>query len=446
MLILVLGIWGLATRIFYYNKERYIFCGTIALGVLAGVKGYVEGGFYFLVRYNICIDLLSWSLIYLTIWIRGLIILASALIFRFNKFIKEFIFTIIFLSLILILSFLVGDLVWFYIFFEGSLVPIFFLISGWGYQPERLKAGIYLMFYTIFGSLPLLLGILFLNGDLRTINFHLFTDPVFYELLVCGAIILAFLVKMPIFLTHLWLPKAHVEAPVAGSMVLAGILLKLGGYGVLRVRVLFMFSILIIGKIFIVLSLIGGLIISLICLRQFDVKSLIAYSSVVHIGLGLAGIITLLIWGYQGILILMIGHGLCSSGLFAGANIFYERVGSRSLLLNRGMINVFPSLILWWFLLCVSNIAGPPSLNLLGEINLIISLISWSKMIWLMLALASFFSAAYSIYLFSLISHGKSGPVFSGLEARSRDYLLLVLHWIPLNIIILRADLVGYWV
>jgi len=140
MLILVLGIWGLATRIFYYNKERYIFCGTIALGVLAGVKGYVEGGFYFLVRYNICIDLLSWSLIYLTIWIRGLIILASALIFRFNKFIKEFIFTIIFLSLILILSFFGGGFSMILYFFWGLISPYFFLDFRLGIPAWTIKS------------------------------------------------------------------------------------------------------------------------------------------------------------------------------------------------------------------------------------------------------------------------------------------------------------------
>jgi NADH-ubiquinone oxidoreductase chain 4 len=191
-----------------------------------------------------------------------------------------------------------------------------------------------------------LLGIFFCFGVIGTLNFHLLTFTSLGGFVFCLIMISAFLIKMPIFLVHLWLPKAHVEAPISGSMVLAGILLKLGGYGLLRVLTLFTSRIFFIGKGFLILSLVGGVVIRLLCLRQFDLKSLIAYSSVVHIGLALGGLIVIRNWGFQGVITLILGHGLCSSGLFAIANIFYERGGTRAILINRGMINLFPGIII----------------------------------------------------------------------------------------------------
>jgi NADH-ubiquinone oxidoreductase chain 4 len=147
-------------------------------------------------------------------------------------------------------------------------------------------------------------------------------------------------------LVHLWLPKAHVEAPVSGSMILAGVLLKLGGYGLVRVFPFLIFSGLNFNFIFISISLVGGFLISLVCLRQIDIKALIAYSSVAHIGVVLGGLLTLTYWGLRGALTLIIAHGLCSSGLFRLANITYERVGRRSLIINKGLLNFIPRLSL----------------------------------------------------------------------------------------------------
>nr|QIJ98697.1 NADH dehydrogenase subunit 4 [Chionea crassipes gracilistyla] len=392
------------------------------------------------------IDLMSFGLILLSFWIVALMIMASESIFKNNYSKLLYMMNMIFLMIMLMFSFSVTNLFMFYLFFESSLIPVLFLVLGWGYQPERLQAGMYLLFYTLFASLPMLISIFYIQSSSGMLSFIMMNMVSYNFVLFYLSMVLVFLVKMPMFLVHLWLPKAHVEAPISGSMILAGIMLKLGGYGLMRVMMMMSGVSLVYNIIWISISLIGGFLVSMICIRQVDMKSMIAYSSVAHMGIALSGMMTMSMWGWNGSYSMMLAHGLCSSGLFCLANISYERSGSRSMLINKGMMNLMPSMCLWWFLLVSSNMAAPPSLNLLGEISLLNSIVGWSFISMFMLMLMSFFSAVYSLFLYSYSQHGK---IYSGIYSCSmgyfREYLLLFLHWVPLNLLILKSDLCLLW-
>nr|QTF76085.1 NADH dehydrogenase subunit 4 [Franklinothrips vespiformis] len=377
------------------------------------------------------LDVLSYLMILLTIWIIGLSILSSTSILKLNSSFL-FLFNLLILFISLIFFFLTMNFIFFYVLFETSLIPTLFLIVGWGYKLERFQAGFYLLFYTSFASLPLLIMVLFELLFFK--NVFIIFSFFHQDLIMYVSLILAFLVKMPMFLVHSWLPKAHVEAPVSGSMILAGILLKLGGYGLIRLLNFLNFLNQKVGFIFISISLVGGFYSSLICIRQTDLKSLIAYSSISHMSLVICGIFTLNSFGKIFSMIMMVGHGLCSSALFFLANTVYERISSRSLYLAKGFLNVFPSLSMWWFLMNACNMASPPSLNLFSEIGLIISLSSWCFLTLIFVAFLSFFSAVYSLYLFTFSQHG---DVFSFsffyMSSFLIEFLVLFLHWIPLN-------------
>nr|YP_010022506.1 NADH dehydrogenase subunit 4 [Caryandoides hunanica]QON98916.1 NADH dehydrogenase subunit 4 [Caryandoides hunanica] len=394
-----------------------------------------------MISYYFGIDYYSFILILLSFWICSLMITSSVWIYTSSYHSNFFVFMILFLMVMLYCSFSSLNLLSFYIFFESSLVPTLLLILGWGYQPERLQAGVYLIFYTLFASLPLLLVLFYVYFYINTLYFPLLIDFGSCYFMFYIFMILAFLVSMPMFLVHLWLPKAHVEAPISGSMILAGVLLKLGGYGIFRVMKIISFLGLKFNYFWLSLGLSGGVIISFICFRQVDLKSLIAYSSVAHMSMVIGGLMTMNYWGCVGSLSLMVGHGLCSSGLFCLSNIIYERLGSRSLLINKGMMNLMPSMSLWWFLLSSSNMGAPPSLNLIGELSLLNSIISWSSFTFLTLIFLFFFSAVYTLYMYSYSQHGL---YYSGLCSCSigyfREYHLLLLHWLPLNIFCLKGE------
>lgn len=350
--------------------------------------------------YNLLVDNLRSNLILLTFFIIILCILTN------NKLslLKKYLICNILLLIFLVSSFSSNRLLFFFILFESSLIPLFMLILGWGYQPERLQSSIYFLFYTLFGSLPLLIIII----SFRKLSVTSWTTKILMlDIIAYIGLIFAFLVKMPMFLVHLWLPKAHVEAPTIGSMILAGVTLKLGRYALLRIFYLTRRYRVKHNWIWISIRLVGNLLLCIVCLRQTDLKALIAYSSVVHMGLCLLTILFLLNWSYEGGLWLSLSHGLASSGLFFLTNRTYLRFNRRSLYINKGLAFRLPIISTWWFLLLIFNMASPPSLNLFREIKMVATTTRISFFVLLLSVITSFFCAAYCLFLFSNIFHGK---------------------------------------
>nr|QZR91887.1 NADH dehydrogenase subunit 4 [Ujna puerana] len=392
------------------------------------------GFMYCSVSYIYGMDYISLGLISLTLLIISLMILASNLILNLNY--NYFIFIILILCLILIYIFSVLNMLLMYIFFELSLIPLLILIFGWGYQPERLISGLYLFFYTLFASLPLFLIIIYLYSMCSSLSL-MFLQSNLLSFFFNFSLVFAFLVKLPMFLVHLWLPKAHVQAPVSGSMILAGVLLKIGGYGIIRVVFINELVFMKMSWIWYSISIMGCFLVSLICFIQGDVKCMIAYSSVVHMGLCLMGLLTMSNWGLFGGYLMMIGHGLCSSGLFCLANILYDRLLSRSFFINKGMMVFMPSMSVLWFMFCCLNMSCPPSINFLSEVIVFCSMLSYCWFSFLYIIFISFISACFSFYLFSYSQHGMMTNYYCSSPGMVREFLLLYVHMIPLFLIIL---------
>nr|YP_010585962.1 NADH dehydrogenase subunit 4 [Plectrocnemia tsukuiensis]UZZ43698.1 NADH dehydrogenase subunit 4 [Plectrocnemia tsukuiensis] len=417
-----MNMWMILNCSFFFFFFMFIFNN---MGILIFNISFILG-----------IDLYSYGLILLSLWICLLNMLVSMNYYFYNDF---FMLNNFFLLLILFLMFSSLNLFYFYIMFESSLFPIILMIIGWGFQVDRIQAGIYLMFYTLLFSLPMLVCIMKIEVFMGLLFMNLINNMNF--LMIYLILLMSFLVKMPMFFIHLWLLKAHTEAPLGGSMILAGILLKMGGYGIIRI-LKFMFYLNLKFNIFwIVISLMGGVYMSFMCIIQLDMKMLIACSSVVHMSLVICGLMTMFFWGFNGSYILMIGHGLSSSSLFILVNCYYNLIMSRSLMINKGMLLMFPILSLWWFLMLISNMATPPSLNLLGEISLFSSILKWSLYNLILIMLMSFFSVVYSIYLYTFSQYNKFlGGMMVFLIGNYKDYIILFMHWMPLNLLILKVD------
>nr|BAJ08108.1 NADH dehydrogenase subunit 4 [Kinyongia fischeri] len=389
------------------------------------------------------VDQLSSPLLTLSYWLLPVAILASQNHLKHTTQMQKQMFLLCLATLQAFLTVALSstNLILFFIMFEATLIPTMILITRWGNQKERLTAGLYFMFYTLISSVPLLIALLFIKHQMNSLNILLVTmtnhKPNTTLWLACT---IAFMMKMPLYGLHLWLPKAHVEAPIAGSMALATILLKLGGYGMMRISPT-LFQPQTLHYPFVTLALWGMIMTSLICLRQPDLKSMIAYSSVSHMGLVVTATIIQTPSSLAGATILMVAHGITSSMLFCLANMMYERTGSRMLTTLQGMQTTMPLMATFWLLANLTNMALPPTLNLLGEIMIITATFNWSYPTLILTGSAATITAIYSMHMFSTI-HGKAQKDMMIFSPQTREYLVLMLHTIPMFLLMLNPQVI----
>nr|YP_009040482.1 NADH dehydrogenase subunit 4 [Samariscus latus]AGZ03612.1 NADH dehydrogenase subunit 4 [Samariscus latus] len=428
-----------------------IYSFIIAIMSFMYMADFSGTGWAFVGPYT-AVDPVSAPLLTLTCWLLPLMILASQ-----GHMMKEplshqrtYLALLTLLQTLLITAFSATNLLLFYVMFEATLIPTLIIITRWGNQMERLNAGTHILFYTLTGGIPLLVALLVLQTKLGTLSLYVLQllDPISLtsstHKLWTATCLFAFLVKLPMYGVHLWLPKAHVEAPVAGSMILAAVLLKLGGYGMIRMMsVMEPLSKDIIYPL-IIISLWGMIMTGTICLRQTDTKLLIAYSSVSHMGLVASGVLIQTPWGFAGALIMMISHGLTSSALFCLANTAYERTHSRSMMLVRGMHTLLPLVAAWWLITSLANLALPPLPNLMGELVIMTSLFGWSSWTIILTGLATLITACYTLYLLVTTQRGPVPSHIKSMEPMTtREHLMVSLHLLPLLLLILKPELIS---
>lgn len=303
------------------------------------------------------------------------------------------------------------DLVFFYIFFESILIPMFLLIGVWGSRQRKIHAVYQFFFYTIFGSLLLLLSILFVYSYTQTTDINLLCStyfPINRQLVLWFCFFFAFAVKVPMFPFHIWLPEAHVEAPTIGSVILAGVLLKMGSYGMFRFVIpLFCEATYFFVPLIYTFCVLGIIYTCLTTIRQIDLKKIIAYSSVSHMSFVLLGLFSTSPIGIVGSLFLMLSHGIVSSGLFFCIGCLYDRYKTRVLRYFSGLVNVMPLFGCGFFFLILSNISFPGTSNFVGEFMVLLGLYNDNIFVALVSTFSIILTAIYSVWLYNRLMFGR---------------------------------------
>ena len=364
------------------------------------------------------------------------IIFPIAIIGNFNSItdnIKTYFILMLLLEMLLLACFLVLDILLFYVFFESILPPLFLLIGIFG-SSNRVRASFYLFLYTLFGSLFLLLAILTMSSIMGGTDMELLFKSNFdyatQVFLFCG-VFFSIAIKTPVYPLHTWLLRAHVESPLGGSIILAGIVLKLGLYAVLRLMLpIIPQACLDYTFVVYLICVITIFYASFSTLRTTDLKELVAYSSVSHAAVYILGVFSNTVAGIEGAIILGLAHGFASSGLFIiVGGVLYDRTGTRLITFYRGLSQMMPLCSLLFFIFCLGNCGAPLTLNFVGEFLSLYGAFERLPVLGVLAASSMVFSAAYSIYLFNRVAFGGSFSLFfqeSFFDLSKREFSILL--------------------
>jgi len=408
----------------------YIFDSSLADFQFIENRTWLKG----FINYKVGIDGISILFIILTTLISSLCIVSVNSTITIK--LKEFLIAILLMESLMIGVFCSLDLVIFYLFFEGGLIPMFLIIGIWG-GPRRVYSAFKFFLYTLLGSVLMLVAIIsiyWMNGTTDIIELYNLGINTKYQNLLWLAFFSSFAVKTPMWPVHTWLPDAHVEAPTAGSVLLAAILLKLAGYGFIRFSIgLFPIASEYFVPLIYSLSLVAIIYTSFVALMQDDMKKLIAYSSVAHMGYVTLGIFTLTQQGLEGSIIQMISHGLVSAALFLCVGVVYDRMHSRLISTYGGLVSIMPKYAVLFMIFTLSAIGLPGTSGFIGEFLILIGAFKKNFLVATIASLGVILGAAYMLWLYKRVVFGKiiNKDLLKMLDLNKSEIFILVSLAIP---------------